>query len=223
MKATAWLLALACAGLAGCVTAPFPAPEPFAVKGVAPEDIPARFEARLAPRFEQVNAVVFRFWGREMASMGMVSVDVPERSFAVVCLTPIGVKLFEVVCDRGRVEGRVALPELEKRGGELAQAAGVDLARAYFDRSPPAGAPHRMRKGRLIFSAQDATGTTEYGYAWSDGRLAEKIRRERGRVVWRVDYREYREGAEGLEPSGLVIVNRRYGYRLVVSAREMER
>ena len=54
-------------------------------------------------------------------------------------------------------------------------------------------------------------------------RLAEKIRRERGRVVWRVDYREYREGAEGLEPSGLVIVNRRYGYRLVVSAREMER
>lgn len=223
MKATAWLLALACAGLAGCATAPFPAPEPFAVKGVAPEDIPARFEARLAPRFEQVNAVVFRFWGRELASMGMVSVDVPERSFAVVCLTPIGVKLFEVVCDRGRVEGRVALPELEKRGGELAQAAGVDLARAYFDRSPPAGAPHRMRKGRLVFSVQDATGTTEYGYAWGDGRLAEKIRRERGRVVWRVDYREYREGAEGLEPSGLVIVNRRYGYRLVVSAREMER
>ena len=143
MKATAWLLALACAGLAGCATAPFPAPEPFAVKGVAPEDIPARFEARLAPRFEQVNAVVFRFWGRELASMGMVSVDVPERSFAVVCLTPIGVKLFEVVCERGRIDGRVALPELEKRGAELAQAAGADLARAYFDPSPPAGTPHR--------------------------------------------------------------------------------
>jgi hypothetical protein len=223
MKAAALLMAFSCAWLTGCATAPFPNPEPFSAAGVEPAAIPARFAERLAPRFEQVNAVVFRFWGREMAAMGMVSVDRPARSFAVACLTPIGVKLFDVVCEQGRIEGRVALPELEKRGGNLAQAAGADLARAYFDWSPPEGSPHKMQKGRLVFSAKDATGTTDYCYAWGDGRLAEKIRRERGHVSWKVEYRAYQEKDEGLVPSGMVIANRHYGYRLVVSAREVRR
>ena len=213
---------LCCVWGTGCATVPFPAPEPFSVADGAWEEIPARFEARLAPKYEQVNAVVFRFRMREMAALGYAAVDLPARSFSVVCLNPVGIKLFDVVCDHGRIEGHFVAPEIEKRGGDLAQAAGVDLQRAYFDWSPPAGTPHRIRNGRLVFSAEDETGRTEYRYAGPDGRLAEKVRMEKGRVQWIVEYRGFRQDENGWIPSGIVIHNRQYGYRLVVSAREME-
>ena len=165
---------------------------------------------------------MFRFYLREIAALGYLSVDVPARSFAMACLNPVGIKLFELVGTNGEVEARFVAPEIEKHGGELAQAAGADLARAYFDWLPPAGATCRRAKNRLIFTAADAAGRTEYRYAGRDGFLAEKIRIEAGRVRWKVDYRDYRRGAEGWIPTGLVIHNRRYGYRLVAIAKESE-
>ncbi len=223
MKIAALIVALACAGLIGCVTAPYPAPDPF-VAGQEPQaGVPARFAARLAPSFEQVNALVFRFKLHDMAALGVASVDLPTRSFAATCMTPLGVKLFDVVCSGGRVEGRFVHPELAKRGGDLAQAAGADLTRAYLDWQPPERTPHAVRDGRLVFAAADATGVTEYRYAWRDGRLAEKIRFEKGRRLWSVEYRAYASGDGGLIPTGIVIANRQYGYRLVVSTREEKR
>lgn len=210
--------------VAGCATAPFPEPAPYAPAATVPAaEVPARFAARLAPRFEQVNAVVFRFWTRQVTALGVVAVDATNRSFAVTCMNPIGVRLFDLVCDQGRVEGRFAHPEMAKRGEALAQAAGADLAHAYFDWLPPDTSRPVFRDGRLVFAAPDATGVTEYGYAGPDGHLAEKIRRQGGKRLWSVAYRGYTNGAGGLVPTALVIDNRQFGYRLVVTAREETR
>ena len=216
------LLALAALWLSGCATAPFPRPEPYAATAVAPEEVPAAFANRLAPRFEQVQALVFRFYLREIAALGYLSVDVPERTFAMACLNPVGIKLFELVGTNGAVAARFVAPEIEKHGGELAQAAGADLMRAYFDWRPPTGATCRRARNRLLFTAADAAGRTEYRYAGRAGFLAEKIRFEGRRVLWKVEYREYRNGADGWIPTGLVIHNRRYGYRLVAKTKESE-
>ena len=220
MRAVAFAMVLVCAVLAGCVTAPYPDPEPFAPGEGMYADVPARFAARLAPRFEQVNAIIFNYKLHELTALGVASVDVPARSFAVTCMTPLGVKLFDVVCAHGQVEGRFVHPEFAKRGGNLAQAAGADLTRAYFDWQPPESAPYKVQGGRLVFAAADAAGVTEYRYAWRDGRLAEKVRFEKGHRLWTVEYREYACGAEGLVPTGIVIANHQYGYRLVVATRE---
>ena len=75
-----WLTgAMVVAGLwlSGCATAPFPRPEPFAASDRAPEEIPADFARSLAPRYELAQALVFRFYLREIAALGYVSVDVP--------------------------------------------------------------------------------------------------------------------------------------------------
>ncbi|MGD9612107.1 MAG: hypothetical protein AB7V22_04310 [Kiritimatiellia bacterium] len=215
-------LLVASLGLSGCATAPFPRPEPFAATDLAPEEVPARFAARLAPRYELLQSLVFRIYWREIAALGYVSVDRPARSFAMACLNPLGIKLFELVGERGEVSARFVAPEIEKYGGNLAQAAGADLMRAYFDGLPPAGAACRRAGGRLIFTAADETGRTEYRYAGRDGFLAEKVRIEGRRVCWKVEYRDYRLDADGWIPAGLVIHNRRYGYRLVAAAKEME-
>ena len=217
-----WTAVAICLWLTGCASAPFPAPEPFAATDIAPELVPAAFARRLAPRYELAQALVFRFYLREIAALGYLSVDVPDRSFAMACLNPVGIKLFELVGTNGAVAARFVAPEIEKHGGELAQAAGADLMRAYFDWRPPTGATCRRARNRLIFTAADAAGRTEYRYAGRAGFLAEKIRFEGRRVLWKVEYREYRNGAEGWIPTGLVIHNRRYGYRLVVQAKESE-
>ncbi len=222
MKPPLVATALACSLLLGCVSRPFPDPPPFAA-GAPPAEVPARFAARLAPQFEQVNAIVFRFRLRELTTLGMAAVDVPNRSFAVTCMTPLGVKLFDLVCTQGQVEGRFVHPELAKRGGDLAEVAGDDLLHAYFDWQPPAGTPHRLAGERLVFVAADPTGKTEYRYAWRDGRLAEKIRFEEGRRQWTIEYREYAEGGDGLTPTGMVITNHRHKYRLIVSTRQETR
>ncbi len=224
MRAAVYAVTLCCAVLAGCMTSPFPKPAPFTPPaGVALAEVPARFTSRLAPRFEQVNAIILHYKFYSFTALGVASVDLTTRSFAVTCMTPIGVKLFDVVCDQGRAEGRFVHPELAKRGGDLAQAAGADLTHAYLDWQPPAGTPHAVKDGRLVFSAADATGVTEYRYAGCDGRLAEKIRFEKGRRAWTVEYRGFASEADGLVPTGLMIENRQYGYRLVVSTREEER
>ena len=223
MRAVTYALALACVVLGGCVTNPYPEPAPFVSSGGALSGVPSHFAARLAPRFEQVNAIIFGYKMHEMTALGVASVDVTTRSFAVTCMTPIGVKLFDVVCKQGHAEGRFVMTELAKRGGDLAQAAAADLTHAYFDWSPPQGSAHTLKNGRLVFVAADATGVTEYRYAWSDGRLAEKIRFEKGRRLWSVEYRNYACGAEGLVPTGMVILNHQYGYRLVVTTREEQR
>lgn len=215
-----WTAVAICLWLTGCATAPFPAPEPFAATDIAPEQVPAAFAQRLAPRYELAQALVFRFYLREIAALGYVSVDVPERSFAMACLNPVGIKLFELVGKNGDVSARFVAPEIEKHGGELAQAAGADLMRAYFDWSPPAGTPGRIRKGRLTFAVDDAAGRTEYRYGGRDGHLAEKVRIEEGRERWRVEYRDYRRVAGGWIPAGIVIHNRRYGYRLIAIAKD---
>ncbi len=223
MRIKGFTLALSYALMAGCASLPFPEPEAFVSDGGALADVPARFAARLAPQFEQVNAVVFRFRLRELTALGVASVDLPSRSFAVMCMNPLGVKLFDIVCAEGRAEGRFVHPALAERGGDLAQAAGADLTHAYLDWQPPPGAPYAAKCGRLVFTAADATGRTEYRYAGSDGRLTEKIRFEKGRRVWEVNYRAYAAEPDGLVPTGLVILNRQYGYRLTVMTREEER
>jgi len=220
VKASIPVAALALAVLSGCATAPFADPEPYTSADSDPDKVPAAFAARVAPRFEQVNAVVFHFRRRAITALGMAAVDRPARAFTVTCMTPLGVKLFDVVCRGGRAEGRFVHPALERFGGDLAQAAATDLARAYLDWQPPPGATATAARDRLVFTAADAAGTTAYRYAGRDGRLAEKVRVEDGRRRWSVAYRDYAQDSKGLVPRGLVIENRQYGYRLVVTTRD---
>ena len=223
MKAGGSLLLLAGALLTGCATLPFPDPPSFVPSAEAPADtLPARFAARLAPRFEQVNAVVFTFRMRRLAALGLVAVDRPAQAFTVSCMTPLGVKLFDVAATGGVVVARFVHPALAARGGDLAQAVATDLARAYFDWTPAPGVPGASRRSRVVFTSTDAQGTTDYRYAWADGRLAEKVRREGGRRRWSIAYRGYADTPGGLVPTAMGIDNHQYGYRLVVSARERE-
>ncbi len=205
--------------LTGCLTpSPFEEPPPFGRMDREPSAVPARFQAKLASQFEEQNALVFHYRWMDMAALGVASVDRETRSLAVVCMTPLGVKIFEVVCTNGLVSKSFVMPALEDKAGPIASSAGADMMFAYFDLLPPSTAVSHLTKDRLVFKASDADGVTEYRYAWADGKLAEKIRREKKHGVFRlVEYRAYTMTELGLVPTALRIRNGLQGYTIDVS------
>jgi hypothetical protein len=173
--------------------------------------------ATLAPQFEEQNALVFHYRWMDITAVGVASVDREARSLAVTCMTPLGVKIFEAVCTNGVVAKSFVMPALEDKAGPILSSAGADLMFAYFDLLPPATAELRLTRTRLIFTARDASGSTEYRYAWADGKLAEKIRRDPDGVTRVVNYREYTMTDRGLVPTGMWIRNGQRGYSIDVS------
>jgi hypothetical protein len=202
----------------GCQTSPFAEPPPFGMMDREPSAVPARFQAKLASQFEEQNALVFHYRWMDMAALGVASVDRETRSLAVTCMTPLGVKIFEVVCTNGVVSKSFVMPALEDKAGPIASSAGADLMFAYFDLLPPSTAAWHLTKDRLVFKVSDADGVTEYRYAWADGKLAEKIRREKKHGIFRlVEYRAYTMTELGLVPTALRIRNGLQGYTIDVS------
>lgn len=204
--------------ITGCLTSShFSEPPPFAVSDIEPSQVPARFFAKMAPQFEDAYSLLFHYRWMEFTAVGMASVDTKTRSLAVVCMTPLGVKIFDVICKNGVLEKSFVLPALGDNAEKITKSAGEDLMRAYFDVMPSRDATWSKTKSRLIFKAKDEYGITEYRYAWKDGRLAEKVRVEKGDTLWCIEYREYTQTAAGLIPTGLMIRNKQRGYSIEVT------
>jgi len=204
--------------LTGCQTSPFPEPPVFAAQTVPAADVAKRFDTSLAPRFEEQNALVFHHRWMDIAAVGIAAVDRETRSLAVTCMTPLGVKIFEVVYTNGVLSRSFVMPALADKAGPLASTAGEDLMFAYFDLLPPVSAAWHLTKDRLVFKTSDVEGVTEYHYAWGDGKLAEKIRREKkDGLIRRVEYRVYTMTDLGLVPTALRIQNGQRGYSIDVS------
>lgn len=204
--------------LSGCVGSRFADPPPFGARDVTPQEVPVQFRAKLASQFEEQNALVFHHRWMDIAAVGIAAVDLNSCSLAVTCMTPLGVKIFEVVTTNGVMSRSFVMPALADKAGPLASSAGADLMFAYFDLLPPATAVWQLTKDRLVFKASDAEGVTEYRYAWVDGKLAEKIRREKKNgLIRRIEYRAYTMTDLGLVPTALRIQNGKGGYTIDVS------
>jgi len=99
--------------ITGCQTSSrFSEPPPFAVADIEPSDVPARFFSKMAPQFEALYSLVFHYRWMEFTAVGMASVDTKTRSLAVTCMTPLGVKMFDVICKDGVLEKAFVLPAL---------------------------------------------------------------------------------------------------------------
>jgi hypothetical protein len=212
VKAIALIFLLA---VSGCRSVPWPSAPAVSTAGWNAEEVRARFEAQLALRIEAMQSVVFHFGRMEMAGIGLVSLDRPNRSFRLACLTPLGVKLFDIAGDGKQTECRFALGGLGP-GNEVARAVADDVRRVYFDLTPSPQATVTRRKHALVFTAPQGGGTAEHVFAGAEQRLTEKRFREGGRVAWEILYGPYSEEQTGLTPASVQLRNLRHGYTLTV-------
>jgi len=201
-----FLLPVACLLLVSCRSMPTP------TTAASPAALPDCYTAR--------QTVVFEFrphwwWPTiRLTALGYTSVNRTADEFAVACLTPLGVKLFDVARTNGQTQARVMLP-VPGNSEQMAQAIDDDIAALYLDLTPPPGAKTSQHGDRLTFRREQDGQVVEWTYAASTGRLLRKTTTSQG-VRRELTFNDYHR-VEGIAyPATLTLDNRRYRYRFTV-------
>lgn len=207
--------------LAGCATVPFRETPRVPMAAVDPRRLLAQSRLALPEHLQLLSSVVFNYRWRKVAGIGLLEIDRPARTFRIVCLNPLGVKLFELSGDAQTTEAHFVMPPLLEQGGDFAGTVGEDIRRIYFDVLPAADASFRREKYAIIYRQPMAAGALEHVFAGAAGDLVEKrCVDENDDLVWQVSYYEYRTVNGKRAPQGIVLVNHRHGYRLTVRPKE---
>ncbi len=206
--------------LAGCASVPFESAPRTAPGPASPKEVRDAFARRQQPGYEALQSVVFQMFGRKMTGLGYLSVDTESDAFALACMTPMGMKLFEVQGQGERVEALFALPQFGEKD-DLAKAVAQDLRRAYFDNLPPKDAEVRRKRYRLVYIRRQADARTEYDFGGPRQLLLEKRFYQGRKLVCRIRYYEYEKRHGFYHPHGIVLDNRNYRYRLLLRLKSL--
>ena len=206
--------------IAGCASAPFEKTLDARVVNIDPSNAVNEFKTSSPVNFRMLQTITFQYGPMAFSGLGFAEVDNKERTFSVVCMNHMGVKIFEVYGNEEEIRAPFVMDEL-KRGGNVALAVGEDIKRIYFDLVPAAGAVAEKEKYRIIFRQPSGRGMMEYAFAGIGYRLVEKTFYEENIAVWRVSYYEYREDKDRIYPGGIVMDNFRYSYRLIIRLKEI--
>jgi hypothetical protein len=212
-------LALLSLCLSSCRTAIPVAPD-VARRGLA------QFETSLPARFNATQTLVFKFslhwwWPSvRMTALGYARIDKETGDYAVVCLSPLGVKLFDVARSNGQSQANFLFP-LPGKGEVMGRAISDDIANLYFDLIPGRDAVATRSGDDLVFQEVRGQCRLEYVFSVSTGQLTRKVVRD-GSSLSTITYRDYRRNGDWIYPAALSLKNRRHGYTLTIQTRECE-
>lgn len=207
--------------LAGCSTVPFETEPKADFQGLEPSAVVTDFSESVGTHFELLESVVFKFFGREFTGMGYLSIDPSDRAYALSCMTPTGIKLFELTGLGDDVQALFVPPPMEKHRARFAEAVGRDLRRIYFDWEPPPGAQVKQKKDRLIFKDKTDSETTTYTFSGAQKCLTEKRFSKGWKTRCVVHYFDYEEVDGRLYPKGIILYNKAFHYRMVLRVKEI--
>ena len=213
------ILFLLCS-LTGCATVQFQRTPLVLIGDVDPIFLRDKFADLSALNFEMINSVSFYFKYQGFAGIGYTTVDTKSDTFAVACLNPAGIKIFEVKGSKDSVE-EVFFSEQFKKYGDAAQAVAKDIRRIYFNRIPETNADVQKKKREIIFTEPFAEGNIAYIFGGAEKYLIEKRYREKGRRVWTIYYADYREKKGKVHPWRIMFEHHEYGYKLIVKTKEI--
>lgn len=205
--------------LAGCAVSPFQQTVTGSIAGLAPETVVAAAGKREPAEISMLNTIVFEFAGQQFLGLGFLEVQPLAGSFRVICLNPMGVKLFDLAGDNGRVTTNFAMQPLASYGN-IASAVAFDIKRIYFNRLPADDAMHYQLNNRLIFGKGQPDGYLEHVFAGSPGELVEKRFYADQYISWSVGYFDYGDSNGKRYPRGIILTDYKGGYRLVIREKE---
>lgn len=204
----------------GCSTIPFRKINYVALDSIDPQVVRQEFALAIPVRIQVINTIVFQYMWQSFSALGYTDVDRDKKIFAVSCLNPVGIKLFELSGDSDSVKPGYVLKELLKKG-DLPRVVGEDIRRIYFDTVPLPEAKVEKKKYKIIFSQPYGSGLMKYVFAGKQNLLTEKSYYEKKRCLWRVFYNEYCQEQGKFYPSGILLKNYRYRYNLVIRLKEI--
>ncbi len=206
--------------LSGCSSVPFQKTAYVPLNEDDPLVIIERFKDNLPGRFQLINTIVFMYNWNTFSGIGYIDINTREKKFIVVCINPIGIKLFEISGDKDSVDQHFVLDKFAGEG-DLANAVGEDIKRIYFDLVPSLEAEIKKKKFQVMSRQPSGSGIVEYIFAGADGYLVEKKYYEKDVLNWRVSYYEYQEKDGKIYPRGIILKNYKYRYSLTVRLKEI--
>ena len=218
-----WMIALILMSLLiGCSTIPFEKTPLVLLGDVNPEILHVEFGDRLDLSFKEVSSIAFYFKRQGYVGIGYATIDSKNETFAIACLNPAGIKIFEVKGTKDSTE-EAFFAEQFKKHGDAARAVADDIRRIYFNRIPEAGA--RVQKGsyRAVITQPFSNGRMEYIFAGSNKYLVEKRYKEKGRKIWAVHYADYKEKNGKVHPWKIMLKHYRRDYSLIVKTKEFNK
>ncbi|OGW68666.1 MAG: hypothetical protein A3J72_09415 [Nitrospirae bacterium RIFCSPHIGHO2_02_FULL_40_19] len=205
----------------GCSNIPFQKTSYVPLDSVDPWTIVRQFRNNSPENFQLVNTIVFQYSWNKFSGIGYIKGNIREKTFTVVCINPIGIKLFELSGNKYKVDSHFVLEQFSKKG-DFAKAVGDDIRRIYFDTVPSSGAKIKKKKFQIVFTELLETGIVEYIFAGPGGYLVEKNYYEEGILNWKVSYYEYQQNNEKIYPAGIILKNYKYGYTLTIKLKEIQ-
>jgi hypothetical protein len=184
-----------------------------------PAGIVSSAAAATPETFSGFNSIVFEIVGQKFLGIGFVDIDRTKRSFRVICLNPMGVKLFDLSGDERSTTTNFALEPLAK-AGDIAAAVGNDIRRVYFDLAPRSNATPRWADGDLVYGGGVPGGYAEHVFSGGSGELIEKRFYDEQLISWQVTYHDYRERGGKRIPGTIVMTSYQGGYRLTIREKE---
>jgi hypothetical protein len=153
-----------------------------------------------------------------MTALGYAAVNRPVGDYAVVCLSPMGVKLFEAKRQAGVGSVVLAFP-LKGDVDAMGKAIGADIESLYFGLVPPATAMWRQGSQELIATVDAGAEREDWLFDAGSGRLLEKTVRSAGGTRT-VTFDDYRQVAGIWYPARMKLENSRFRYTLSVQQKQ---
>ena len=200
----------------GCTTPiPFEAEPDADFRELDSAIVPAQFDQHIGKKFEQLQSVVFHFFGKSFTGMGYLSIDADQDAFALLCMTPSGITLFSIKGTGDELESIFLPPQMEEHGENITKSLSKDMQRIYLDWTPPQDAKIKKKKYYFEYQFKRGKETVRYRYAGSRHLLVKKSFSKGWRTQCVVRYYEYKEFDGKLYPTGIFLHNKRFHYKMI--------
>ncbi|MBP2673540.1 MAG: hypothetical protein H6Q84_380 [Deltaproteobacteria bacterium] len=160
------------------------------------------------------QSVLIEYMGSRVAVSGVMRLDTVGKTARLVGMDEMGVKWFDLSIDRESTRTNFLLPALE-RYPRMAGAVGDSVRRIFLDPEPEATDTLRVDPDRYVLTRSRDGDCIRFTLGGEDAQLLEKrLRGPSGR--WRIRYYEHQPWQGVTVPGGIVLEDRRAGYRLTL-------
>jgi len=208
------VLVLLLALLAACTSIPFEATPRVPVSvGLDAVQLATRSWPEEGRRYRIRQTVLFELRGARVPMTGLMDLDTMRGSARLVAVNDLGVKFFDLELDRDGETLHYLLPELARFPG-FDRVVAEAVRRIFLAPRPDGDETVQRETDRYLLLDSGGGGETEYAFGGPDTRLL-AIEHD-GEAPWRLDFYQYRSENGVLAPAGVILQDRRAGYRLTL-------
>jgi hypothetical protein len=206
--------------LGGCASIPFEKPLLSSTRVLTATELLAADWRAVPGGWRIRQSGLFELRGLRLPMEGFLELDNDGRRVRLVALEGLGLKLFDLTVTLDGMEVHHLLPDLAK-DPRLAEAVAASVRRIFLAPRPGSGDRLEIRKRDYRLTRPDPE-QVEFRFGGEPPLLLETRVRGAG-GDWRVGYYQYRETSGVPIPAGILLQDRRAGYRLTLWLESVKR